>query len=154
MYGKLAKLYYKRKNFWSLKDIDPEDTCNDSKKQKLTLIFGNIFLILLYSAYFCYILAYLLFGKLGIWVPESHPIIASALSVYVITWGIFSVSGTGIFNLLIVSLCVEVQVQFQLINYSLSKMEISLQGNNRKEKNRAAVREIKKIVQHHTFLLE
>lgn len=152
MYDKLRKLYDERKYFWSRKEIDPEDTCNDVIKQKIVLMFGNAFLVLLHVAYVVFILSYVLFGKLDIWVPESHPKIAFALCIYGMTWGIFSVTCTGLFNLLIVSFCVAIQVQFQLINYRLRKMEVTWPGNNEADK-KAIVKEIREISRHHSFLL-
>lgn len=147
MQTKLAELYYKREKFWSRKDIDPKDTCGESKKQRLTLIFGNMLLLVLYVCYAWFILAYILYGKLDLWVPKSHPKIALTISMYGILWGFFCATGTAIFNLLLVSFCVEVQMQFQLINYRLSKLE----GTRERDNN--TVKEIKNILQHHSFLL-
>lgn len=43
-------------------------------------------------------------------------------------------------------------MQFQLINYRLSKMKATLQGYDG-EDNNGVVKEIKEIVKHHSFLL-
>lgn len=148
MQAKLTELYYKRQKFWSRKDIDPEDTCGDTKQQKLTLIFGNTFYLLMMIAYVWFMFSIILFGELDAWVPKSHPKIAFAITMYTMTWGIFSATGSALFNLLIVSFCVETRVQFQLINYRLSKIQ-----NTWQEDKANTIKEIKKIVQHHSFLL-
>lgn len=128
------------------------DKCGNRRIQITTLVFANIFGMVLVSCLVFYIAAFLIFGTMDVWTPKSHPHLGLAIMIYTLTWGSFACASTFALNLLIVSLCVEVAIQLRLINFRLRQMESKWTGINVSKDT--VVREIREIIRHHSFLLE
>lgn len=151
MHKKLVGLVEKKRKFWLPKNIDPEDTCGAKTMQTAVLFLANLFGLVLFSCLVCYVAEFIVFGSLDLWTPKTHPHLAFAIMICSLSWGSFACASTFVFNVFIVPLCVEVAIQFRMLNYRMSQMENKWKGI--KVDNHLVLREIKEIIKQHNFLL-
>lgn len=151
----MSDLVQSRENFWKL------DTFENSVKQEMTTIMKRLLnyqKAFLFTCFFtiALICASPLFQKdrnlpFSSWIPNGYPYLYE--SVYVIQCILFFIYVhlvTG-FDCLFARICVEVILQFRLLNVKMQNTSFNNEGTTASRKQN--MKDMKACIQHHEFLL-